>query len=226
VAVAALLGACGDGGDSPTSDEPAGTYDLRVTEASFPTEQRLGQTTDLVIAVRNTGDRKVPLLTATISLAAKNGDPSKLPFGIRERQDGLAQPDRPVWVLSPGYPKLDGSTEPGGASTANSRTFALGPLKPGEATTALWKLSAVKAGDYTIRYLIGAGFSSEVKARTEGDVAPGGSFAVEIDAETQDSEVTDSGDVVEITEDNRSNPTAEAQPGGDTARVVPRSESE
>lgn len=226
MAVAALLSACGDGGAAPESDEAAGTYDLRVTEASFPTEQRLGQTSDLVIAVRNTGEKKVPLLTATISLVAENGDPSELPFGVRERQEGLAQPDRPVWVLSPGYPKLDGSSEPGGASTANARTFALGPLKPGQTTTALWELSAVKAGDYTVRYLIGAGLSSDVKARTENDDAPGGSFAVTIDAETQDSEVTDSGQVVEITKDNRSKPTAEAQPGGERARVVPRSEGE
>lgn len=223
MAVAALLGACGDGGDSPASDEAAGTYDLRVTEASFPTEQRLGQTSDLVIAVRNTGEKKVPLLTATISLAGGAGGASELPFGYRTREAGVAQPDRPVWVLSPGYPKLDGSDEPGGASTANMRTFALGPLEPGETTTALWKLSAVKAGDYTVRFQVGAGLSPDVKARTEGGVAPGGSFAVTIDAETQDSEVTDSGQVVEIEEDNRSAPT---QPGGDRARVVPRGEGE
>lgn len=225
MAVAALLGACG-GEESSDSNEPAGTYEMRVTEADFPTEQRLGQTSDMTIAVRNTGEKTVPLLTATISLTGRNGDPSELPFGIRERQDGLAQPDRPVWVLIPGYPKLDGSSEPGGASTANARTFALGKLKPGETTTAVWKVSAVKAGDYTVRYLIGAGLSTDVKARTTGDVAPGGTFAVTIDAETQDSEVTDSGQVVEITEDNRSNSTAPAQPGGERARVVPRSEGE
>jgi hypothetical protein len=216
--VAALLGACG-GGESSDANETAGTYDVKVTEVSFPTEQRLGQTSLLRIGVRNTGEKTVPLLTATATIAGKDGGSSALPFGVRERQPGLAQPDRPVWVLSPGYPKLDGSTEPGGASTANLKTFALGPLKPGETTTAIWKLSAVKAGEYVLIYRVGAGLDPETKARTEGGVAPGGSFEVEITREPQNVEVTDSGEVVEIGGD-------QPQPNGERARVVPRDEGE
>jgi hypothetical protein len=223
VAVAALLGACGGDEKSADANEPAGTYDLKVTAASFPTEQDLGQTSQLRIGVRNTGKKTVPALTATMAIAGDDGGDSRLPFGLRERQAGVAQPDRPVWVLSPGYPKLDGSDGPGGASTSNFKTFALGPLKPGETTTAVWRLSAVRAGDYTVTYRIGAGLSPEVKARTEGGVAPGGSFEVSITSEPPNTEVNDSGEVVPAKQNKQ---PAAAEPGGERARVVPRSESE
>ena len=66
MAVAVLLGACG-GESSSDSNERAGTYDLRVTEASFPTEQQLGQTSLLRLGVRNSGEETVPNLTVTMS---------------------------------------------------------------------------------------------------------------------------------------------------------------
>lgn len=220
VAVAALLGACGGDEESSNANEAAGTYDLKVTEASLPTEQRLGQTSTLRLGVRNTGNKTVPTLTVTVAIAGRDGSTSGLPFGVRERQAGLAQPDRPVWVLAPGYPKAADAPadEAGGAETSNAKTFSFGPLKAGEATAVVWKLSAVRAGDYDLRYQVGAGLSPEVKARTTGGVAPGGTFAVTITSEPQNTEVTDSGEVVEIEGDE--------QPRGDRARVVPRSEGE
>jgi hypothetical protein len=198
VAVAALLAACG-GESSSDSNERAGTYDVDVTEASFPTDQKLGQTSLLALGVRNSGDKEVPDLTVTITIAGKQGSDSSLPFGVHDPQAGLAQADRPVWVLAQGYPKFLGSTEPGGTSTSNRKTFALGPLKAGETAKAVWKLSAVKAGEFTLLYRIDAGLSGEAKAVTGKDeVAPGGSFVTEISRETPDVEVTDSGEVVEI----------------------------
>jgi hypothetical protein len=206
VAVAALLAACG-GGSSSDANEPAGTYDVKVTDASFPTEQRLGQTSLMQLGVRNTGKKTLPALTVTVSIAGKEGQSSSLPFGIRDPQPGLAQPDRPVWVLAETYPRLAGSSEPGGASTSNRKTFSLGPLKPGATTKAIWKLSAVKAGHFTVLYGIDAGLSGTAKARTTGGVAPGGSFATEISAVSPDTEVTDSGEVVEkATQRERSEP--------------------
>lgn len=196
MAVAALLAACG-GGSSSDSGEPAGTYDVRVTEASFPTEQDLGQTSLLRLGFRNTGDRTVPVLAVTISIAGKQGQTSSLPFAIHDPQPGLAQPDRPVWVLAATYPRLAGSPDPAGASTSNPKTFAFGPLKPGRTTAAIWKLSAVKAGHFTLRYSVAAGLGGDAKAKTTGGVAPGGSFATEITTELPDTEVTDSGEVVE-----------------------------
>ena len=196
MAVAALLAACG-GDSSSDANEPGGDYDVRVTDASFPTLQRLGQTSLLKIGVRNTGEKTVPNLLVTVSIAGKQGLSSGLPFGIRDPQPGLAQPDRPVWVLAETYPRLAGSSEPGGATTANDKTFSFGPLKPDKTINAVWKLSAVKAGRYTVRYVVAANLAGTAKAKTTGGVAPGGSFATEITAELPETEVTDSGEVVE-----------------------------
>jgi hypothetical protein len=195
VAVAALLAACG-GDSSSDANQPSGTYDVRVTDAGFPAEQRLGQTSLLELAVRNTGEKALPALTVTVSIAGKEGQNSSLPFGIRDPQTGLAQPDRPVWVLAQGYPRLADSSDPGGASTSNRKTFSFGPLKPGATTAAVWKLSAVRAGRFTVLYRIDAGLSGSAKAETNG-VAAGGSFATEISAALPDTEVTDTGEVVE-----------------------------
>ena len=100
-------------------------------------------------------------------------------------------------MLASTYPRLQGSSDAGGASTSNAKTFSFGPLKPGKTTTAVWKLSAVRAGKYTLRYRIAAGLGGDAKAKTTGGVAPGGSFVTEISAVTPDTEVTDSGEVVE-----------------------------
>jgi hypothetical protein len=195
VALAALLGACG-GEESSDANQPAGTYDVRVTDAGFPTEQRLGQTSLLTLGVRNTGKKALPSLTITISIAGEQGQASSLPFGISDPQVGLAQPDRPVWVLAQGYPRLAGSSDPGGATTSNRKTFSFGPLEPGATTEAVWKLSAVRAGKFTVLYRVAAGLSGTAKAETNG-VGAGGSFATEISAVPPDTEVTDDGEVVE-----------------------------
>jgi hypothetical protein len=190
------LAACGE--SSSDQNQPAGSFHVRVTQASFPAEQRLGQTSLLRLGIRDTGQRTVPALTVTISVAGKDGRASSLPFGVRDQQAGLASADRPVWVLAQTYPRLAGSQEPGGAGTSNPKTFDFGPLKPGATTEAVWKLSAVKAGHFNLVYSIDAGLSGTAKAKTEGGVAPGGSFVTEISAVPPDTEVTDSGEVVEI----------------------------
>jgi len=196
LAAAALLAACG-GGES-SYDEPSGNFDVKVTDASFPSLQRLGQTSLLQLGVRNSGDRTVPNLTVSFTIKGQQGEDSSLPFGVSDPGPEVAQPDRPVWVLSATYPRLLDSSDPGGASTSSPKTFAFGPLKPGETTTAVWKLNAVRPGKYTVAYVVGAGLGGEARAKTEGGVAPGGSFSAEISDRLPQTEVTDSGEVVEI----------------------------
>lgn len=196
LAVAALLAACGE--SSSDANEPTGTFQVKVTEAKFPTKQKLGQTSLLQLGVRNTGKRTVPGLNVTFTIAGKRGVESSLPFGISDPQPGLAQPERPVWVLAQTYPRLHGSSSPGGTSTSNRKTFDFGPVKPGETVKAIWKLSAVKAGKYTLLYSVDAGLSGEAKAKTGNGVTPGGSFATEISSQLPETEVTDSGEIVEI----------------------------
>jgi hypothetical protein len=196
--VAALLGACGGDDSSSQGEEPTGRFPVKVTEARFPAVQELGQTSLLQLGVRNTGDRTIPGLSVTFTIAGKQGVTSSLPFGVNDPQPELAQPDRPVWILEESYPRLSGSSEPGGASTSNRKTFDFGELEPGETTKAVWKLSAVRAGKFTLLYTIDAGPSGAAKAETEGGDAPGGSFAAEITDRLPETEVTDNGEIVEV----------------------------
>ena len=196
LAVAAMLGGCGS--SSSADDEPTGTFHVKVTEASFPTAQKLGQTSLLKLAVRNTGKRPVPALTVSFTIAGKEGVDSSLPFGVRDPQPDLAQPERPVWVLAQTYPRLHGSSKPGGASTSSPKTFSFGELKPGKTTTVVWKLSAVRSGKYTLLYSVDAGLSGQAKAKTDNGVRPGGSFATEISERLPETEVTNNGEVVEV----------------------------
>jgi hypothetical protein len=211
LAVAALLGACGGGDSSSAPKEAEGKFKVKVTDAQFPALQRLGQTSQLRLGIRNAGDRTVPGLTVSFTIKGQRGEDSSLPFGVSDPQPELAQPDRPVWVLAATYPRLDGSSDPGGTSTSSPKTFALGPLKPGETTTAIWKLSAVRAGEYTLLYDIGAGLGGAAEfdavvaclggpaeAETDGGVSPGGSFSAEVTERLPETEVTDSGEIVEI----------------------------
>jgi hypothetical protein len=197
LAAAAIFSACGGGGAS-SDDEPTGTFHVKVTEASFPTAQQLGQTSLLKLGIRNTGKHTVPGLTISFTIAGKEGVDSSLPFAIRDPQPELASPERPVWVLSATYPRLRGSSSPGGASTSSHKTFSFGPLKPGASTKAVWKLSAVRSGKYTLLYSIDAGVGGKAKAETDNGVRPGGSFATEISERLPESEVTDNGEIVEV----------------------------
>jgi hypothetical protein len=196
IALAASVAACGGG--SSDANEKAGTYEMKVVNAQFPTAQRLGQTSLLQIGIRNTGEKTVPAVAVSVSIGGKEGQTSSLPFGIHDPQPELAQPDRPVWVLSEGFPKFAGSEEPGGTETSERKTFDLGPLKPGKAVEAVWKLSAVKAGNFTLLYAIEAGLDGKAKAKTASGVTPGGSFVVRISPRPPETEVTDSGQIVEI----------------------------
>jgi hypothetical protein len=197
LALAASVVACGE--SSSNADETEGTYEMKVVKATFPTEQDLGQTSSMNIALRNTGEKTVPTTAITISIAGKEGETSMLPFGIRDPQPDLAQPDRPVWVLAEGYPKAAGeTTKRGGATTSSRKTFDFGSLKPGATVEGVWKLSAVKAGRFTVLYGVDAGLGGAAKAETDTGVEPGGSFKVQITDATPNTEVTDSGEVVEI----------------------------
>ncbi len=197
---AALLTGCG--GSSSDSEEASGTRRVDVVTADFPPEQSLGQTTLLRLGVHNDSDESIPGLTVTISVAGKEGEGSTLPFGIRDPQPGLAQPDRPVWVLSEHYPKLAGSSEPGGAEGAALKTSTFGPLKAGATTEAVWKLSASRTGSFRLNY--GIGSVEDVKLETAGGDKPRGSFAVTITEEVPDVTVTDNGEVVEIEKPKKS----------------------
>ena len=201
--MAVLIAACGSS-TSSDSNEKAGTYKVAVTDASFPTKQFIGQTSLMQIDVKNTGDKTVPTLIVTVDVEGEEGKEARIPFAIHDPQAGLAGPDRPVWVLAATYPRLVGSSEPGGAETSNAKTYSFGPLEPGKSVEAVWKLSAVRAGKYTIGYEVGAGLNSEAKAKTSSGVPPGGTFVADITTKLPDTEVNAAGEIVEIKQGGKS----------------------
>ncbi|MBS1888473.1 MAG: hypothetical protein JSU06_14930 [Actinobacteria bacterium] len=196
LAMAVLLSACGE--SSSSSNEKSGTYEVAVTGASFPSHQFVGQTSLLKIAARDTGEKPVPNLAITVNVEGKEGEAARIPFAIHDPQAGLAGPDRPVWVLSAAYPRLAGSSHTAGAETSNAKTYTFGELKPGESVEAVWKLSAVRPGKYTIGYEVEAGLTGNTKAKTSSGVTPGDTFVTQITTELPETEVNAAGEIVEI----------------------------
>ncbi len=196
LAMAVLIAACGE--SSSDSNQKAGNYEVKVTSASFPPKQFVGQTSLLKIDARNTGEKTVPDLSVTINIEGKLGESARLPFAVHDPQPGLANGDRPVWVLAATYPRLAGSSEPGGAETSALKTYSFGEVPPGKSVEAIWKLSAVRPGKYTVAYEINAGLDAETKAVTAGNSPPGGTFVASITTSLPETEVNAAGEIVEI----------------------------
>ena len=194
--MAALLAACG--GSSSDSNEGAGTYQVQVTKATFPSHQFVGQTSLMRIDLRNTGKKTVPALTVTVNIEGKEGENARIPFAVHTTQPGLANGDRPVWVLSARSPRLNGSTASAGAETSAPKTYSFGAVKPGKSVEAVWKLSAVRPGKYTLGYEIEAGLTGDARAKTSSGVRPGGTFVTDISTELPETEVNGAGEIVEI----------------------------
>ena len=198
MAFTGLLPGCGGGGERQDVDEKEATYPVKIVTSEFPTRQRLAQTTNLKIAVRNSGDKAIPNLAVTISLAGRAGRSSMGPFTIRVNDPRLAVPDRPVWILENGFPKLAGSKGPAGAQTANQKTFAFGALEGGETVSAIWRVTPVDSGDFTLRYRVDAGLYGNAIAKTPDGNPPVGSFAVQISDTPPQTRVDEQGNVVPI----------------------------
>jgi hypothetical protein len=193
-----LLAACGGGGERQDVNEVERTYPVEIVASEFPTRQRLAERTQLKIGVRNSGQREIPNLAVTISLAGAEGRDSLDPFSIRVPNENLAVPDRPVWILETGYPRLEGADEVAGASTANAKTFAFGQLPPGETVTAIWEVTPVNAGDWRLTYQVDAGLYGKAKAETTDGGVPTGSFAVRVTDEPTQTRVNGQGEVVPL----------------------------
>ena len=97
-----VLAACG-GGERQDESEPEADFPVDVATAKFPNRQRLAETTELRLGVENTGTETIPDLAVTIFIE----DGGQGSFDIRLDQPGLANPNRPVWVL--GGPTVDPS---------------------------------------------------------------------------------------------------------------------
>src|SRR3954454_13828202 len=65
VLVAFGVAGCG-GGERQDKNEPSGTFDVRVTDASFPSAQHIADQSRMRIAVRNTGSKAIPNVAVTV----------------------------------------------------------------------------------------------------------------------------------------------------------------
>jgi hypothetical protein len=194
VSLIALAG-CGGGPERQDEDEPEGDFPVEVTTAKFPNRQRLAETTDLRLGVENSGNEEIPDLAITIFV----DDGAAGPFSIREEQPGLANPNRPVWILENKYPKIAGEPPPLGSSpgtTAQTNTFSFGSLPAGETREIIWRLTPVRGGTYTVNYEVAAGLHGKARAVTADGSEPGGKFVVTISTKPPKATVNDAGKVV------------------------------
>jgi hypothetical protein len=187
--VIALAG-CG-GGERQDEDEPEGDFPVEVVRASFPEDQKLAKSSNLVITVRNAGRRTIPNIAVTVD-----------GFNFRKEDPELADPERPQFVIN-GVPRDIGGfpeskdASPIGCDTAYVNTWACGPLRAGDAKTFRWSVTAVNAGDFDIRWRVAAGLDGKAKAvGAGGGQAPRGNFTGTVSDEAPEVRVADDGRTV------------------------------
>lgn len=194
--------ACGSEAERQDVDEPEGEFPIEVVSAKFQTEQRLAETSDLTMEIENSGDEPVPELAVTINTGDEGASGA---FSVRSDQPGLADPNRPVWILENGFPKLatpqlaskDLNAAPtSGSAAAQTNTFSFGSLPPGESREIVWRLTPVQNGTFTVRYEIAAGLSGKAVAVTDDGSPVEGEFVVTITDKPPQARVDDAGNVV------------------------------
>jgi len=181
--VLGLVAGCG--GERQDADEPEGEFTLEIVGASFPERQSIAQRSTLRLEVRNTDDRELPNLAVTVETEPEGDEAAGVAFAQAEEDPRLADPSRPVWVLD---------RPPEGGQSAYTNTWALGPLFPGQTKEVEFRLTAVRAGSYTVGYRVSPGLDGRAVPangqRTEG------SFRVTISDEPVPARVNDAGEVV------------------------------
>lgn len=183
VCTLALAGA-GCGQERQDAGAPTGRFDLDVTRASFPAEQRIAQPVTLALEVANRGERAVPNLAVTVATEPLAGGRAPVAFAQGREGAGPADGNRPVWILDDG---------PAGGESAYTSTWAVGPLGEGRARTVSWKLTPVAAGRYTVSWRLAPSLEGDVSL-AGGRVS--GEFDVTIADDPVAARVDGDGDVV------------------------------
>jgi hypothetical protein len=179
---ALFAAACGD--ERQDADAPSGRFDLDVTAASFPAEQRIAEASTLRLEVENTGDRAVPDLAVTVETAPGADGQAPVAFGQSSGDPTLADSARPVWILDEG---------PAGGESVYTNTWAVGRLGAGRSRTVEWRLTAVKPGRYTVAWRLAPSLEGDVSL---GDGRTEGEFDVTISDEPVPARVGEDGEVV------------------------------
>lgn len=182
----------GCGGTAQDAHEPKRSFDVQVTQASFPSSQAIARQSKLRLEVRNAGNQTVPNVAVTVNS-----------FGYLSDYPNLAARERPVWIVDQGpgaVSKLPIQTEsfdnPGGDVTATSNTWAAGALAPGQARTFTWHVTPVKSGEYTVNYAVAAGLNGKAHAVISSGAAPTGHFTVHIASAPRAAHLASDGAIV------------------------------
>jgi hypothetical protein len=201
-AAAAVLVLCACGSARPPRG-PRGqdaSYPVAVTRATFPVHQRLAGQADLVISVKNTGTRTIPDIAVTIFNPRYGTAAGAFDYDINANPgEVLASRSRPIWIVDrpPGPCSYScANSGPGAGASVFSNTWALGPLSPGRTATFDWRLTAVRAGHWTVAYAVAANLRGDARAVTVGGRHPQGSFAVNISPKPVQAYVNGSGQIV------------------------------
>jgi len=184
------IAGCG-GGERQDENEPEGNFPVEVVDATFPDNQKLAKSSDLVVTVRNAGSKTIPNIAMTV-----NG------LDRRKTDPDLADADRPVFALNgvqveiAGFPEAKDAS-PRGCDTAYVNTWACGPLRPNEEKTFRWSVTAVQAGDFNVGWRVAAGLNGKAKAVAPGGgPAPRGSFSGTISDAAPKVRVADDGKTI------------------------------
>ena len=206
VTAAIVLAACGSG-SRQDAGAPSGKFPVAVTAAKWRSFQRLAQHTNLVIAIRNVGNKTIPNLSVSICNttcrypAPVGQGTSVAAFAAYLNAPGLASHSRPVWVVDRPPGPCDYSCQNGGQGayvSANANTWQSGALKPGATATFRWKLTAVAPGHYVVAYQVAGDLYGKAKAVLPDGLPPRGSFAVTVFRRPAQSFVNGSGKVVQL----------------------------
>jgi hypothetical protein len=197
LALGGLVVLAGCGGERQDENEPSGEFPVEVVEATFPEDQKLAKSSDLVITLRNAGDETIPNIGVTV-----NG------FNYRKKDTAnLADPERPVFAVNGVPVEIGGLPEskdaaPLGCDTAYVNTWACGPLEPGREKEFLWSVTAVRTGRYELDWRVNAGLDGKAKAliADRSYEAPAGSFTGRISGKAPNVRIADDGRTV-VTED-------------------------
>jgi hypothetical protein len=189
------IAGCG-GGPRQDENEAAGNFPVEVVQAKFPQDQKLAKSSELVLTVRNAGNKTIPNIAMTV-----NG------LDRRKNNPDLADPNRPVFALNgvqveiAGFPEAKDAA-PKGCDTAYVNTWACGPLKPNQQKTFRWSVTAVQAGPFKVAWRVAAGLDGKAKARdAAGDSPVTGTFPVQVSRKPSDARVDPAtGDVVRSSE--------------------------
>jgi hypothetical protein len=184
LAFALIASGCGGSGARQDAGDADGTYRVAVTP-SFPAHQSLADESELRLVVKNDSGKTIPNLAATVEMAGE-GDQAQA-FSRLDQSAGLASRSRPVWIVDSG---------PG--ATAYADPWAYGPVEPGGTATLSWRVSAISAGRWRIRWRLSGSLGGRAKLVERDGERAQGTFDVEIGRAPAQARVGADGEVIRV----------------------------